>query len=111
MTTDVAKAAELCESDDEFDLILCDVPGTVTGTLARNPEIRLRLKPEELVRHGALQREILAAALKRLGRGGRLVYSTCSLEENERVVEAVVGGIGGSGFRWMGWWGLRMGWI
>ena len=91
--TEVANAAELDESEDEFDLILCDVPCTGTGTLARNPEIRLRLKPEELVRQSARQREILGAALKRLRTGGRLVYSTCSLEpeENERVVEAVLG--------------------
>ncbi len=91
--TEVSDAAKLGESEGEFDLILCDVPCTGTGTLARNPEIRLRLKPEELVRQAARQREILGAALKRLGRGGRLVYSTCSLEpeENERVVEAVAG--------------------
>jgi 16S rRNA (cytosine967-C5)-methyltransferase len=76
----------------EFDLILCDVPCSGTGTLARNPEIRLRLQPEELVRQATRQRAILAGALKRLAPGGRLVYSTCSLEpeENEAVVAAVV---------------------
>jgi 16S rRNA (cytosine967-C5)-methyltransferase len=78
--------------DDElFDLILCDVPCSGTGTLARNPEIRLRLKPEELTRQAERQRAILTGALKRLAPGGRLVYSTCSLEpeECEHVVEAV----------------------
>ena len=76
----------------EFDLILCDVPCSGTGTLARNPEIRLQLQPEELVRQATRQRAILAGALKRLAPGGRLVYSTCSLEpeENEAVVAAVV---------------------
>ena len=76
----------------EFDLILCDVPCSGTGTLARNPEIRHRLKPEELARQAERQRTILAAAFKRLALGGRLVYSTCSLEreENELVVESVV---------------------
>jgi 16S rRNA (cytosine967-C5)-methyltransferase len=76
---------------EEFDLILCDVPCSGTGTLARNPEIRLRLHPEEFDRQSARQRAILAGALRRLAPGGRLVYSTCSLEpeENERVVEAV----------------------
>jgi 16S rRNA (cytosine967-C5)-methyltransferase len=80
------------ESEGEFDLILCDVPCSGTGTLARNPEIRHRLKPEELERQSARQRAILSAALKRLAKGGRLVYSTCSLEpeENEHVVDAVV---------------------
>jgi 16S rRNA (cytosine967-C5)-methyltransferase len=77
--------------DDLFDLILCDVPCSGTGTLARNPEIRLRLKPEELPRQAERQRAILTGALKRLAPGGRLVYSTCSLEpeECEHVIEAV----------------------
>jgi len=80
--------------EEKFDLILCDVPCSGTGTLARNPEIRHRLKPEELSRQAARQRAILGAALKRLAPGGRLVYSTCSLEpeECEQVVEQVVGG-------------------
>ncbi len=84
-----------CEGEltGSFDLILCDVPCSGTGTLARNPEIRHRLKVEELARQAERQRAILRGALKRLAPGGRLVYSTCSLEpeECERVVEAVVG--------------------
>jgi 16S rRNA (cytosine967-C5)-methyltransferase len=89
----VAEAAKLPRGAGEFDLVLCDVPCSGTGTLARNPEIRARLKPEELARQAQRQREILAAALTRVRVGGRLVYSTCSLEpeENERVVDAVVG--------------------
>ena len=92
--TEVADATKLEESAGEFDLILCDVPCSGTGTLGRNPEIRTRLKPEELTRQAARQKEILAAALKRLAPGGRLVYSTCSLqpEENEQVVAAVADG-------------------
>ena len=78
----------------EFDLILCDVPCSGTGTLGRNPEIRHFLEPSDLTRQAARQRAILEGALKRLAVGGRLVYSTCSLEpeENERVVEAVMTG-------------------
>jgi 16S rRNA (cytosine967-C5)-methyltransferase len=84
------------ERDAKFDLILCDVPCSGTGTLARNPEIRLRLQPEDLARQSARQRAILTGALGRLAPGGRLVYSTCSLEpeENEQVVEAVASGAG-----------------
>jgi 16S rRNA (cytosine967-C5)-methyltransferase len=76
-----------------FDLILCDVPCSGTGTLAENPEIRHRLKPEELARQAERQKKILEGALQRLAPGGRLVYSTCSLEpeECERVVESVAG--------------------
>lgn len=79
--------------DQSFDLILCDVPCSGTGTMARNPEIRHRLKPEEFSRQAARQQAILTVALKRLAPGGRLVYSTCSLEpeECEQVVENVIG--------------------
>jgi 16S rRNA (cytosine967-C5)-methyltransferase len=89
----VADASVAAKKDEgEFDLILCDVPCSGTGTLARNPEIRHRLQVEELTRQAARQRAILSGALQRLAVGGRLVYSTCSLEpeENERVVDAVV---------------------
>lgn len=73
-----------------FDRILCDVPCSGTGTLARNPEIRHRLRPEDLARQAARQRAILSSALQWLAPGGRLLYSTCSLEpeENEQVVDA-----------------------
>ena len=61
--------------------------------MAGNPEIRHRLKVEDLARQAERQRAILSEALKRLAPGGRLVYSVCSLEpeEGEQVVEAVVG--------------------
>jgi 16S rRNA (cytosine967-C5)-methyltransferase len=75
----------------EFDRILVDAPCSGTGTLARNPEIRWRLKEAELARHVTRQRAILANALRALKPGGRLVYATCSLEreENEDVVRGV----------------------
>jgi 16S rRNA (cytosine967-C5)-methyltransferase len=90
-----ADAADAKGVEGSFDLILCDVPCSGTGTLAGNPEIRHRLKVEELARQLARQTAILKGALKRLAPGGRLVYSTCSLEpeECERVVEAVADGL------------------
>ncbi len=75
-----------------FDRILVDAPCSGTGTLVRNPEIKLRLRPEDITRLAALQTSILRNALGVLAPGGRLVYTTCSLEpeENERVVESVL---------------------
>lgn len=76
----------------KFDLILCDVPCSGTGTLARNPEIRLKLAAGELTRQSERQRAIVQHALQQLTPGGRLVYSTCSLEpeENEEVLADVL---------------------
>ena len=75
-----------------FDLALADVPCSGTGTLGRNPEIRHRLHLEDLARQAERQRAILLAALRAVRPGGRVVYSTCSLEpeENEQVVGAVL---------------------
>jgi len=72
-----------------FDRVLADVPCSGTGTLARNPEIKWRLKPEDLANLRRRQRAILRSAMAQVAAGGRLVYSTCSLEreENEEVVE------------------------
>jgi 16S rRNA (cytosine967-C5)-methyltransferase len=77
-----------------FDRILADVPCSGTGTLARNPEIKWRLKVEDLHDLQLRQLAILKSALGQLAIGGRLVYSTCSLEheENEAVVEAALEG-------------------
>jgi 16S rRNA (cytosine967-C5)-methyltransferase len=77
-----------------FDRILADVPCSGTGTLARNPEIKWRLKAEDPHDLQLRQVAILKSALAQLAIGGRLVYSTCSLEheENEAVVEAGLDG-------------------
>jgi 16S rRNA (cytosine967-C5)-methyltransferase len=79
---------------DDFDRVLADVPCSGTGTLTRNPEIKWRLRPEDLADLHRRQVAILRGALQYLAPGGRLVYSTCSLEreENEDVVEEVLAG-------------------
>ncbi|MGH9355176.1 MAG: 16S rRNA (cytosine(967)-C(5))-methyltransferase RsmB [Terriglobia bacterium] len=71
-----------------FDRVLVDAPCSGTGTLARNPEIKWRLKPADLPRLSEIQGAILDRACEMLGANGRLVYATCSLEpeENEEVV-------------------------
>jgi 16S rRNA (cytosine967-C5)-methyltransferase len=72
-----------------FDRVLADVPCSGTGTLARNPEIKWRLSVGDLAELHGRQLAILRSALAHVAPGGRLVYSTCSLEkeENENVVE------------------------
>ena len=77
-----------------FDAVLADVPCSGTGTLARNPEIKWRLNYGDLADLQARQIAIARAALAQVASGGRLVYSTCSLEreENEDVIEQLLDG-------------------
>jgi 16S rRNA (cytosine967-C5)-methyltransferase len=82
--------------ESAFDRILVDVPCSGTGTLARHPEIRWKLRAEDLRDLHDRQARLLRNALPHLAPGGRLVYSTCSLEpeENESVVREVLGAPG-----------------
>jgi 16S rRNA (cytosine967-C5)-methyltransferase len=75
-----------------FDRVLVDAPCSGTGTLARNPEIRWRLRPHDLSALAEKQKALVRHGLAQLAPGGRLVYSTCSLEpeENEQVVAAAL---------------------
>jgi 16S rRNA (cytosine967-C5)-methyltransferase len=77
---------------ESFDRVLVDVPCSGTGTLARNPEIKWRLTPEDLLDLQSRQLAILQSAMQRVAPGGKLVYSTCSLEpeENQTVVESAL---------------------
>jgi len=75
----------------QFDRILVDSPCTGTGTLARNPEIKWRLTPSNIEELRQTQVLLLQRALEALAPGGKLVYSTCSLEQEEN--EGVVGGL------------------
>jgi 16S rRNA (cytosine967-C5)-methyltransferase len=86
-----ADATQPLPGEAAFDLILCDVPCSGTGTLARNPELKSRLQPADLTRQAVRQRAILLSGLSCLAPGGRLLYSTCSLEpeENEHILSAV----------------------
>lgn len=76
----------------KFNRILVDVPCSGTGTLGRHPEIRWRLRQEQMDEFHRLQVEILENAIGSLAPSGRVVYSTCSIEqeENETVVVEVL---------------------
>ncbi len=73
-----------------FDAALVDVPCSNTGVLGKRVEARWRLRPADLAELPGIQRRLLDAGADRIRPGGRLVYSTCSIEpeENENVVES-----------------------
>ena len=78
-------------SKDEYptyNKILIDVPCSGTGVIGRRPDIKWRLKEGDIKKISVLQKSILANMCKYLELGGKIVYSTCSLEkeENEDVV-------------------------
>jgi 16S rRNA (cytosine967-C5)-methyltransferase len=77
---------------ETFDRILLDVPCSNTGVLGKRPEVRWRLRLEDLVELPTLQTRLLVSASRLLAPGGSLVYSTCSIEpeENRAVVERVL---------------------
>jgi 16S rRNA (cytosine967-C5)-methyltransferase len=89
----VLDAAQPLPFRSKFDRILVDAPCSGTGTLGRNPEIKWRLEPADLLQLHRKQVALLRNALQYLRPGGRLVYATCSLEEEENrlVLQAVPG--------------------
>ncbi len=79
-------------AEGPFDAILLDAPCSNSGVLRRRIDARWRLTPEELLRCRAQQLELFATAIQRLRPGGRIVYSTCSVEpeENTQCVQAAL---------------------
>lgn len=71
--------------DGPFDAILLDVPCSNTGVLHRRPEARWRLQPRDIDELIEIQSNLLAVAWLRLRPGGRLLYSTCSIEPEENT--------------------------
>ena len=74
----------------KVDRVLVDAPCSGLGTLRRNPDMKWRQKPEDVVELTTKQANILNAAATLLKPGGRLVYATCSIlsEENAAIVNA-----------------------
>ena len=77
-------------ADESFDCVLLDAPCSGTGTIRHNPEIRYFLNEKDFVELFAKQLAILQNASKVVKKGGKLIYSTCSLEreENEAVCQS-----------------------
>ena len=82
-------ATKLEMPDGSFDAILLDAPCTASGVIRRHPDAKFLNTKEDVLRHSALQKAMVAEALRVLKPGGRLVYAVCSIhpEENEQVVE------------------------
>ena len=76
-------------ADESFATVLVDAPCSGTGTIRHNPEIRYFLEPADFAELASKQRNILRNASNLVQPGGRLIYSTCSMEteENEAVCE------------------------
>jgi 16S rRNA (cytosine967-C5)-methyltransferase len=74
----------------KLERVLVDAPCSGFGTLRRNPDLKWRHGPQALAELADKQRAILAAAARLVKPGGRLVYATCSLlnEENEAIAAA-----------------------
>jgi len=73
----------------KFDRVLVDAPCSGLGTLRRNPDLKWRQTPEDIAELNTKQANILARAAKLTKNGGRLIYATCSLlnDENENIAE------------------------
>ncbi len=80
---------EVLSARTRYNGILIDAPCSGTGVMARRPDIRWRLKPDDIARHASTQRQLLRYAAERLDNNGRIIYSTCSIlpEENDAVVD------------------------
>lgn len=74
----------------KIDRVLVDAPCSGLGTLRRNPDMKWRQTPQDIAELTGKQASLLAAAARLVKRGGRLVYATCSIldEENKEIAEA-----------------------
>src|SRR5678816_2803563 len=79
----VLDAAMALPFNVKSDRVLVDAPCSGTGTLARNPEIKWRLQPDDLADLRSRQLSIVSAAMMHVAPRGKLVYATCSLEKEE----------------------------
>lgn len=81
----------------EYKAVLIDVPCSNTGVMRHRVDVRWRLQENDFSKHARQQQALLYSASRRVAPGGRLVYSTCSIdtEENEGVIGAFLEKAGG----------------
>ncbi|MBI2497911.1 MAG: RNA methyltransferase [Opitutae bacterium] len=85
----------------EYDAVLLDAPCSNTGVMRHRIDVKWRLQDGDFARHAEQQLELLHAAARLVRSGGRLVYSTCSIDaqENEQVVKAFFDSRAGGPFK------------
>ena len=66
-----------------FDAVLLDVPCSNTGVLAKRPEVRYRINPSAIAKLTKIQGELLGQAVAMIKPGGKICYSTCSIQKEE----------------------------
>ncbi len=70
------------------DIVLADLPCSGLGIIGRKPDIKYRITPEDLESLSSLQREILTVVQSYVKPGGKLVYSTCTIDKKENEENA-----------------------
>ena len=84
MKAEVFDATVLDENNiEKADVVIADLPCSGLGVIGRKADIKYRVQPEDITSIAALQREILAVVWQYVKPGGKLVYSTCTLTEEE----------------------------
>lgn len=80
----VQDALVLQEEDiEKADLVIADLPCSGLGVIGRKGDIKYRIKPEDIEKIADLQRRILSVVWQYVKPGGKLLYSTCTLTEEE----------------------------
>lgn len=85
---------------ENYDGVLLDVPCSNTGVMRHRVDVKWRLQPGDFKKHPQQQLSLLHSAARLVQPGGRLVYSSCSVdtEENEQVVKTFLAGKAGGPF-------------
>lgn len=93
---EVADATVFDESlTEKADLVICDLPCSGLGIMAKKPDIRYNMTPKNRKELSALQRKILNNAVRYVKPGGQLIYSTCTIgkDENEGNADYIAGSL------------------
>lgn len=86
---DIVPYEDVFNSQSQIDRVLLDVPCSNTGVLAKRIEVRYRINPQKITELATKQSELLRTAAGMIKRGGKICYSTCSIQkrENSELIE------------------------